>query len=106
MSFFDYVFDSEMNQRADINALKADNKKLEELISATEKDLEKELKQMALLNKALMQILIKKNVCTGDEIIDLMHQLNDSEKTETICSSCNHKVSINSTKCLYCGADL
>ena len=122
MSVFKYIFDSEWSQRSDIEKLKvqaARSSKHAEFAKATQKariaELERDVGELALLSKALMQIILERQLCTGEELEALMREIDLADgvedgriskgevKKKRKRKGCGRTVSRKRKKCLYCG---
>jgi DNA repair exonuclease SbcCD ATPase subunit len=125
MSVFKYIFDSDWSQRSDIEALKEQNDSLAERLrqrrskeAATEaqiEELQQEVGELALICKTLMQVLLEKRICTGQEIEALVEKIDaadgvvDGQVTKAKppelkeCPKCQRPVQHQHTHCVYCG---
>ncbi len=125
MSIFNYIFDSDWSQRSDIEALKSQNASLvgrsrerrskEAANEARVEELEQEVGELALLCKTMMQILLEKRVCTGQEFealiadLDAADGVSDGKVTKPKpaelkeCPQCKRPVQHHHTHCVYCG---
>ncbi len=121
MSIFNYLFDNEWSQRADIEDLKAQAARLSDRSTRNLryenriKELETDIGELALLSKALMRILLEKGICTGRELEDLIKTIDMEDgvedgkvtkvpgKQNAQCPQCGRPVHGNRKACLYCG---
>ncbi len=125
MSIFNYIFDSDWSQRSDIDALKRQNATLvghsrvrrskEAANEARVEELEQEVGELALLCKTMMQILLEKRVCTGQEFealiakVDASDGVSDGKVTKPMpvelkeCPECKRPAQHHHTHCVYCG---
>ncbi|MCH2176843.1 MAG: hypothetical protein MK193_14060 [Lentisphaeria bacterium] len=128
MSALNYIFDNEWNQRRDIENLQkeldrthrdrihvdANNRRALESQAYLAEDLLKEVEELAIINKALLRLLIEKEVITGQELeqmirtVDLEDGVEDGKitkerKRSDLCPSCSHKMNPERPSCLYCG---
>jgi hypothetical protein len=128
MTIFDYLFDSEWSQRADINSLDERAKRLEEKMSAggldlslQVRDLRRDVARLALLVETLADLVISKSLCTREEFWqhvdrrDREDGVADGIKTEPapdepplnpdlqLCPSCQRNSPPTAQRCIYCG---
>jgi len=125
VSVFDYIFDNEWSQRSDIEKLKEENASLASRVRrmrSTEvekgesvEELRRQVGELALLSKTLVEILLDKEVCTGRDIeqvmrrIDLEDGVEDGQLTKPVerpsraCPECKHLLAAEQVRCLYCG---
>lgn len=128
MSFFNYMFDSEWSQRSDIEGLKDRDRRMRSRVSSQNRSnrkqnskiegLEQDIAELALLNKALMSIILEKGVCTGQELEQVMkgidledgpedgawrEQQQEQSQGGQECASCGRLVHKKRRNCLYCG---
>jgi hypothetical protein len=125
MSLFDDLFsasvpfDSDYRRRRDIESLK-------DHVEAIQNDpnpfpelrrLERRVDQLTLLSRALIELLVTRELATEDELEVLMQQidLRDGREDGAIgetweeaprCGACNHFVNPERQSCVYCGAPI
>lgn len=128
MSIFDYVFDNDWFQRADINRLDEKAEAIEARIGQSSaqtqdlgqqiRELRKDVSRMLLLVETTHRILLDKRVCTPEEFTRMMKsvdaedgledgQLNSGQGASEelrYCNGCKHFNPAARAKCQYCGA--
>jgi hypothetical protein len=128
MSVFDYLFDNDVFQRADINRLdqKADAIEARLWQSRGEardaardlRELRQEVSRLVLLLETTQRILFDKGICTREEFgrmvraIDTEDGVIDGQITRPgeggdelrYCDACQHFNPIGRATCQYCGA--
>ncbi len=128
MGLFDYLFDNEFSQRADINRAHERAETLENRLwkahdrnkelSLQVQDLRRDLARTILLSEVLSQLVVEKGLCTREEL--LVH-LDTADRADGVadgmrtppgapgapeprrCSFCWHEIGALAQKCIYCG---
>ncbi len=127
MSLFNYMFDSEWNQRSDINDLEERAHELEyRVLSGGQKaknletevtHLRRDVSRMLLLLETFQRVLADKGICSQDDFVRRMRAIDaedgvedgqmspgrNSEKDVRYCDACQHFNSARLHACQYCG---
>ena len=119
MGIFDYLFDNEFMQRADINSLRDEKRAMTRQLHAEERrsrelqvrvtELEVELEEIQLFSRGILRMLVEFDVCTAEEFsqslkqVTLEHRQREAAKPATHCPECRHTLQQNNSWCMYCG---
>ncbi len=82
------------------------NKKIEEISS--------DISRMALFNRTILRLLIKKGIFTEDEFKDVLIDIDEEDgsldgkitkkkRDSSPCPKCKKQISLNRDTCMYCG---
>lgn len=114
MALFGYLFDSNFKQMRERDR-KRGEAPTDEISSdpvaeaGTVRRLREDMARLMVLNRALIKLLIQKDVVTLEELTELSKQVHNEEDSKTpneweVCKDCGRHTFRGRANCVYCGS--
>ena len=120
MGIFDHFYDSQWRQREDIESLRSSRRRIHDRLERTRSrtselaervdELEFQVDELYAFNRALLNVLVDRELCTDEEFVASLHQVAgeieaEEEQAEPVapCPRCSRPLQQENRLCIYCG---